>query len=239
MTHSLSTSSLQLTSVMRSSFLFLAIACLTVQFASAQSTPTRSFMIGPTVGFNKTNYVSEELHVGYTQIDIPTNVYGGVDASYQLNRWLVGAKLLYQTQIRQASTPIPEYYIDINNPDPVKVFRTDSDYRLITVPLSVGYRLTPDSRLQWYAGGTVAFDFIAATGKYTNFSSIGITTTTNKAAITSRLGIGYGLHTTLRYALTPQVALQIEPMVHYTSAGDHQIRDSYQCRGAFAVLVKL
>lgn len=223
---------------MRSSFLFLAIACLTVQFVYAQSTPTRSFMIGPTVGFNKTNYVDEEFYMNYTLITIPPGVYGGVDASYQLNRWLIGAKLLYEKQTRQVSTPIPEYIIDPFNPNPARVFRVDYDYNVITMPLSVGYSLTPSTRLQWYVGGNVAFDYVAATGRQTIFSSSGISTTDN-ATFSPRLNLGYSLQTTLRYAVTPQVALQLEPAARYNPAGDHQIRDSYQFRGALAVLVKL
>ncbi|MBO0952823.1 outer membrane beta-barrel protein [Fibrella forsythiae] len=225
---------------MKNSFLpLLAIACLTIQFACAQSTPTRTFMIGPTIGFNKTNYVDEEFYMNYTLITVPPGVYGGVDASYQLNHWLIGAKLLYEKRTNQVSTPIPEYIIDPLYPNPARVFRADYDYNVITMPLSVGYSLTaPTTRLQWYVGGNVAFEYVAATGRQTVFSSTGISTSDNATA-TPRVNLGYGLQTTLRYTVTPQVVLQLEPTARYNPAGNHQIRDSYQFRGAFSVLVKL
>ncbi|ARK11531.1 outer membrane beta-barrel protein [Fibrivirga algicola] len=224
---------------MKATYLLIAFSCLTTQLVLAQSTPKRSFMIGPTVGVNKTSYVDEDIHLNYTQIHIPTSAYGGLDASYQVNRWLVGAKLLYQRQTLQASFLASDYYIDITNPDPNRVFRFDSEYHLITAPLSIGYRLAPNSRLQWYVGGGIAFEYRAQTGKRTTFTSAGSTTTTDTGIVAPRVELGYGVQTTLRYAVTPQVTFQLEPAVRYNPAGNYQIRDSYQYRGAFAVLVSL
>ncbi|MEZ0540410.1 outer membrane beta-barrel protein [Fibrella arboris] len=225
---------------MKNNFLFLAIACLTVQFAAAQTTQTRSFMIGPTFGLNKTSYVTDGTYSGFPTVQAPAGAFGGLDASYQLNHWLLGAKLLYQKQTYQATYPPFEYIIG-DGPLPPAIYRTDTDYHLLSLPFSVGYRLTPGTRLQWFLGGTVEFNYTAETGQQTMFTSTGIHTVTDKATFGPVLDLGYGAQTTLRYAVSPQVALQFEPAVRYNPKDGYLLRarESYQLRGAFSVLVKL
>ncbi|RYF75170.1 MAG: hypothetical protein EOO39_07325 [Cytophagaceae bacterium] len=221
---------------MKIRFLLLAVACLLAHFASAQSVPSRLFMLGPVIGFKKVDYIKKEDDLLGPSVYIPTGIYGGIDGSYQVNRWLFGAKLLYQ-KITYQSTP-SEF---TSGSSPYRLLREDSDYRIVTVPLSVGYRLAGTTRFQWYIGGAVMSDLIIDTGNETRFTTGGIQTTTNDATRPTTLSLGYGAQTTVRYTVSPNVTLQLEPSVQYNSKAGFPLRlySNYQFRGAFSLLFKV
>ncbi|WP_375445131.1 hypothetical protein [uncultured Fibrella sp.] len=224
---------------MKTPFLLLAFACLTIRFATAQSTATRSFMIGPTIGIDKMTYTNTAGYVGdLSAYSSPVIANYGLDASYQVNRFLVGVKALYRQQaFQQLLSVIPVTTLVVPQP------QFNRDLRVISVPITVGYRLTPEAHFQWYIGATVAADYLLSTANETLFDGANTLPVSNsdKSELGRSLNVGFGAQTTLRYQLTPVFSLQLEPAMRYYPHGGFPTRtqNNYQYQSTLSVLVKL
>lgn len=222
---------------MKNPFLLLAFACLANQFATAQSTPTRSFMIGPTIGINHMSYSSPAGYVGdLSAYSSPVTAIYGLDASYQVNRFLFGVKALYRQQAFQHILSVIPTSVE---PQP----RFNRDLRVVSVPITVGYQITPEARFRWYVGANISADYLLSVANETLFDGRNTVPVSNsdKSELGRSLNIGFGAQTTLKYQLTPGIGLQLEPaFCYYPHGGFPTItHNNYQFQSTFPVLVKL
>jgi hypothetical protein len=222
---------------MKNRFSFLAVACLTVQLAIAQSAPTRSFMIGPTLGIDQMGYANPAGYVGdLSTYSSPATATFGIDASYQINRLLFGVKALYKQLPFQHILAAPG---SVAQPQP----RFDRELRVINVPISLGYQIKSQAQFDWYIGVNLAADYLLSVANETLFDGSNTLPVRNpdKSELGRPLNIGYGAQTTLRYQLTPVVTLQIEPTLRYYPRGGFPTvtHNNYQFQGLFSALFKL
>ncbi|MBO0952822.1 hypothetical protein [Fibrella forsythiae] len=102
--------------------------CLLAQLANGQSVSSHPFMLGPSVGFDWVSYVNGTGYVRAPTYSSPTGLHVGIDASYQVNRLLVGAKMLYTNRLSRVDSPPdppnPEDYISMS----------ETDLHVLTVP---------------------------------------------------------------------------------------------------------
>lgn len=127
---------------------------------------------------------------------------------------------------------------------PDRPLRTNTDLHVLTLPLSISYQLAATPRFHWYAGGTVAVDYLAGTGSQVVLSNLGTGTrpSPDQQAFGRSTNVGYGVQTTFRYLLTPRLGLQLEPALRrYTRGGfPTAIYTNVQFQGGqFAVLFGL
>ncbi|MEZ0540409.1 outer membrane beta-barrel protein [Fibrella arboris] len=218
--------------------LLVAGACLVGQLACAQSVPARSFMLGPSVGIDQLLYVNSAEYVGSPTYSSPSSLNVGIDASYQVNRLLIGTKVLYTNRLSRVKSPIhppnPEDYVSA----------TETDLHVLTVPLSMGYRLTHEGRFQWFIGGNVGVEYLLSNSRtryYMGDDTVLGTVQLSKSDFGKSVNIGYGVQTTLRYQLTPLIGLQAEPALRYYPRGGFptKLYNNYQFQSTFAILVNI
>lgn len=223
---------------MKTPFLLIAGAFLLAQSASAQSVPTRLFMLGPTVGIDQMSYINTGGYVGSPTYSSPTGLYVGIDASYQENRLLIGAKVLYMNRLSRVKSPP-------NPPNPEDyVNATETDLQVLTVPLSISYRLLRGSRFQWFIGGNIGVEYLLSTSRtryYMNDDTVLGTLQLSKRDFGKSVNIGYGTQTTFRYQLTSLISLQAEPALRYYPGGGFptKVYSNYQFQGALSILFKV
>lgn len=197
-------------------------------------------MLGPTVGTDQVSYLNTGGYVGSPSFASPNGITIGLDGSHQVNRLLFGAKILY-TKRHCETTPS----LSLFDPgfSPYRLLRVDTDLQVLTVPLSVGYRLTPESRFHWYIGGTVAAEYLLKTSDLTLLTNTGLITSPSpdKSDYGNSVNIGFGAQTTFRYQLTPLIGAQLEPALRYYLRGGFptKVYSNYQFQAAFSLLVKV
>jgi len=222
---------------MATRLLLIAGVCLLAQLANAQSVPSRSFMLGPSVGFDQVSYINGTGYVRAPTYSSPTGLNLGIDAAYHVNRLLFGAKVLYTNRLSRSDSPP-------NPPNPEDyISAVETDLHVLTVPLSISYRLMREGRFRWYVGANIAAEYLLSTSKsrlYGGTYSLG-DLQFNKSNFGRPLNIGYGAQTTLQYQLIPHISLQVEPALRYYPSGGFPIRgySSYQFQGAFSILFKV
>ena len=217
------------------------LACLTATLIMAQTPPSRSFMLGPVAGIDQVAYPNFGGLVGVSIGDTPGGLAYGVGGAYGVNRWLIGAKLLYRKRAYQRGA---SFYEIRGSQFPVPLRTIGTNLNVLSVPISVGYRVAQEGKLAWYLGGNLALEYLMSTGNQVLTSQEGTVLQVrlpHAGEFGPSFNIGFGVQTTFSYKLTPRLDLQLEPAVRYYPGGGFPTRllATFQFQPTAAVLVRL
>ncbi|CCH02119.1 hypothetical protein FAES_4119 [Fibrella aestuarina BUZ 2] len=221
--------------------MLLVLNCLLTycQIALAQLPTGQSLLLGPVVAIDQVAYRGIGGGKGGFAADVRSGPAVGLMGVCQANRLQISAKAMYVRRSLQ-QVPYPGL-IDTGFPNIYNdVVRTNTDLSVLSMPVGVAYRILPNGRFHWYLGGSLAIETLLKRGNKQYFDRQGNQLPIlPEASIGPNISAGFGLQSTFQYAITPWVALQLEPAICYYPYGLLLSSAMVQAQGTAAVLIRL
>ena len=198
---------------MRFISLLLLICCINLTLCAQQN----RFTIGPAIGVDQ--LFSPDYPLTGPAIIFPTSIrykagfLFGVDGSYQVSRFLINARLLTTKRIYQVITQ----YQYGSGPTTTGAVVVGAHY--LFAPLTISYLIKSGKRLQLFAGGGIAPEWIIGSFDRKSFDIYGSGrfTILDPEKPTKPFSVGSCLQLTGRYDLKSRFVLQVQPAFYYFS----------------------